>query len=347
MPKEEKNTSFETGIINLEDLAKNQHYRYQDIFYIEFHPEFKKELYSKIKEVAKTIRNLSKETGISFTRLWDQLTRVPISIEVLNKVSKYLVDKGHIKYSLKNIEKKIFYIKSSGSKSQKIYSPNLPIILKTKEGMRFIAHLYHDGGIGQYNRQPNYTNQSLDEIKGFLKDAQKLFGSFDRKITMWTNPRSKKNYYRISLPTIIGQILIRIGYTPGDKTKNNSPIFAFLENIEDKNLMSEYLTKAFNDDGFVRKRSIGLGQASLIKEKEMPSRVLLLDKLFLEKLNIKVRGPQLVQKYQNRHGLVTKYDIQIYSKKNIQQFYEQIKLIERKNKQIESYLLNWGQKKNS
>ncbi len=68
----------------------------------------------------------------------------------------------------------------------------------------------------------------------------------------------------------------------------------------------------------------------------------MLDKLFLEKLNIEVKGPKLTNRYNNRYGSVAKFCIYIYSKNNIKKFYENIKLIEHKQRKIEAYLLNWG-----
>ena len=279
---------MERGIINLSNLVKNEGYIYQDKFYIDLYPRYKRELFQTLIKESKTIRNLSKEINVSFTRVWDQLTRVSISIEVLNKLSNYLTDKGYNKFNINNIQRNILYIKSGGSKSQKLYNPKFPINLKTKEGIRFIAHLYHDGGIGEHNKQPLYINQSKEEILQFLKDSKKLFGDFRRKIKMgFGNGKEKRNYYAIHLPTVIGEIMIKIGYQAGDKTKQNTKIFKFIKSLEDEELICEFLSKAFNDDGFIGKRSIGLTQACLIdREKLSISNVLLLDKLLLEKLNI-------------------------------------------------------------
>ena len=167
--RNDKNTSSKTGIIHLENLVLNKNYEYQDKFYVELNPELKKELYKNLLKTCKTIKNLSKEINVKFTRLWDQLRRVPISIEMLNKISKYLVKRGYNEYKLKNLEKEILYIKSTGSKSQKVYNPKFPINLKTLEGLRFISHLYHDGSIGKFNKQPDTT---INTITSKLKNIQ-------------------------------------------------------------------------------------------------------------------------------------------------------------------------------
>ncbi|MCH8003441.1 MAG: hypothetical protein IH934_02320 [Nanoarchaeota archaeon] len=197
--------------------------------------------------------------------------------------------------------------------------------------MRFIAHIYHDGGIGEENRQPGYTNYSLEECKKFLDDAKNIFGDFDREIR-----RYKDGTYRVNLPTIMGDIMVSIGYTKGDKTKNNAKTFDFLNKINDRELISEFLAKAFNDDGWVGKRQVKLMQVSLIKNGiKKPSNVLLLDKLFLEKLGIKVIGPSLNGVYKNRYGNCSKYSINIYSKKQFKIFNKYIKLIDYKRKKLE------------
>ena len=151
-----------------------------------------------------------------------------------------MVINGYNEYSLNNIEKKISYIKCSGSNSDKIYNPKFPIKLNTKEGMRFISNLYHDGGIGEINRQPQYTNRSFKEVQEFLKDAQRLFGRFNREIKSRISKLSKREYFVINLPTVIGVILISIGYTSGDKTKNNLETFKFLGSIKSNILIREY-----------------------------------------------------------------------------------------------------------
>ena len=309
-------------------------------FYFELESSFRKQLFKDSLSIAKTVRNLSKEININYFNLWDAKTRTVISLSMLRRLSKFLIKNGFKQYAERSIEKHIIYIKN-GFSQEKVFI-KFPINLRTIEGMRFVSHLYHDGGSGKDNRQPNYTNQQISEVKEFLSDAQRLFGKFHRKIVYYTNPHSKEAYYRVNLPTVIGDIMVSVGYKAGDKTKQNPNTFKFLENIDNKELVSEFLSKAFNDDGSVGKRQINLGQASLINLKIKPSKVLLLDKLFLEKLNIKVNGPRLMGIYNNRHGKVSKFNISISSKEQISKFYENIKLIEYKQRKIEAYLLNWG-----
>ena len=170
-------TPHKTGLIHLRDLLEGKTYKYQDKFYIELNPKFRNEFYQTLLNGGRSITNIANETKIKFTRLWDQLNRTPLSIEILYKLSDYLIKKGYHKYSLEIIEKNILYIKSSGSNSQKVYHPKFPINLLTKEGVRFIAHLYHDGHIGYINKQPGYTNQSKEEIKVFKEKVS----SQDRK----------------------------------------------------------------------------------------------------------------------------------------------------------------------
>ena len=338
--RNDKNTSSKTGIIHLENLVLNKNYEYQDKFYVELNPELKKELYKNLLKTCKTIKNLSKEINVKFTRLWDQLRRVPISIEMLNKISKYLVKRGYNEYKLKNLEKEILYIKSTGSKSQKVYNPKFPINLKTLEGLRFISHLYHDGSIGKFNKQPQYTNQSKKEVQEFLRDSIKLFGDFKREIKYdFGHGIKKKKYFIINLPTVIGEIMIKAGFIPGDKTRNNPEVFTFIKKLSNKKMISEFITKAFNDECHVRDREITLGQSTLIKGIPRPSKILLLDNLLLKRLGIRTRKVKLAGKYINKDGLVAKFILGIYSKQDLSNFNKSVKLIRYKRDKLEEYLI--------
>ena len=324
--------SIENGIFHLSDLKIVKNVQSEQ-FYFELKKDYKKKLFQKALSISKTVRNLSKSTDIMYFNLWDCIKRTPISLTNIKKLSEFLIKNGFVEFSFGEIEKNIEYIKG-GFTPEKIYRPKFPINLATKKGMRFIAHLYHDGGIGKGNRQPGYTNYSLEECKGFLDDAKNIFGNFNRKIRKY-----KDGTYRVNLPTIIGDIMISIGYTAGDKTKNNAETLDFLNNINNKELISEFLEKAFNDDGYVRDREIGLFQVSLNKNGiKKPSNVLLLDKLFLEKLGLKVHGPNLRKIYKNRYGQCSGYIINVYSKSQLRKFNKHVKLIDRKRKRLEKYL---------
>lgn len=324
----------EKGAFHLKDLVSRFNQNGTESIYIEFEPEFKRNLFKDILKISKTVTNLSKETNIKFTKLFDQLTRCPFSLTTLRRLSDILVKNGYLNYSLEVLEKEIYYIKSGGSNSERIFYPHFPINLITKEGMRFISHIYHDGSIGKGNKQPHYRNYSKEECLEFLKDSQKLFGKTSRKLS-----KNQDGTYSIHLPTIIGEIMIAIGYVSGDRTKQNPNTFEFLEDIDDKELLSGFLAKAFNDDGYICKRSAGLQQSSLIKDGlKQPSNILLLDKLFLEKLGIKVNGPILKEVYKNRHGECTNYKIDIYSKENLRLFNQHIHLIDYKKKKLETFL---------
>lgn len=325
---------IENGIFHLSDLKIVKNIQSEQ-FYFELKKDYKKKLFQKALSISKTVRNLSKSTDINYFNLWDCIKRAPTSLTNLKKLSAFLIKNSFAEFSLEEIEKNIECIKG-GFTPEKIYQPKFPISLATKSGMRFLAHIYHDGSIGKENRQPLYVNQSLSECKEFLEDAKNIFGYFNREIKKF-----RDGTYRMYLPTIIGDIMTSIGYTPGDKTRNNSNTLNFLNNIYEKELISEFLAKAFNDDGFIGNRGIGLYQVSLIKDGiKKPSNVLLLDKLFLERLGLKVHGPKLKTLYKNRHGQCSGYIINIYSKYQLKIFNKHIKLIDRKRKKLEKYLNN-------
>ena len=223
-----------------------------------------------------------------------------------------------------------------GFTPEKIYQPKFPINFATRSGMRFLAHLYHDGSIGKLNRQPHYVNKSFDQCKEFLEDSKDVFGSFDRKIVL-----RKDGTYSINLPTIIGDLLVSLGYTPGDRTVNNAETLEFLNSITDKQLIAEFLSRAYNDEGYVGKRLLGIAQVSLIKNGvvKIPN-VLLLDKLYLEKLQIKNLKLSVSEIYTNRHGKCAKFVLNVYSKEYLRIFADNVKLIDYKRKKLENYLNN-------
>ncbi len=332
MIKKLNNKKSSKGTLHLSDLKIVKNIQSEQ-FYFKLKKEYHERLFKKALSISKNVKNLAKETNINYFNLWDSIKRTPISLSNINKLFKFLVKNDSNEFSLEGIEKNIEYIKG-GFTNEKVHNPNFPFNFLSKEGMRFIAHLYHDGCIGKDNRQPHYINQSLEECKGFLEDSKKIFGKISRVIK-----KNKSGTHSVHLPTIIGDIIISLGYVPGDKTKNNAKTFKFLNDIQDKSLISEYLAKAFNDDGYVLKRGIGLQQSSLIKkDKLVPSNILLLDKKFLERIGIKVLGPTLKNKYKNRYGICANFRIDIYSKENIRKFHDSIKLIDYKRKKIEKFL---------
>ena len=334
-----KSSPSKTGILNLSDLIVIKNTQSEQ-FYFGLNESYKRELFETALSITGTIRELSKEIRINYFNLWDCIKRAPISLSNLQKISSFLVKKGYVKFSLKEIEKNLEYIKG-GFTNEKVCNPKFPINFLTKEGMRLISHIYHDGGIGENNRQPHYKNYSLTECEEFLSDANFLFGEINRKVM-----KDKEDIHYVRLPTIIGDLLILAGYSPGDKTKNNPKTFEFLKNITDKELIGQFLAKAFNDDGCVGKRGLYLEQSSLIKEGiKNPSNVLLVDKFFLEKLGLTVSGPKLYKIYPNRYGHCTKYGIAVYRKEQLKRFNDYVKLIDHKKEKLEKYL-NSGYKLN-
>ncbi len=108
-----------TGKIYLKDLVKNKNYKKYDLFYIELKPKFKKQLYQELLKKSKTITSLSKRLNIKFTRLWDQLTRVPISLEILKKLSDYLTKHDTINLIKPKQEKIENYLLNWGLRTRK------------------------------------------------------------------------------------------------------------------------------------------------------------------------------------------------------------------------------------
>lgn len=329
-----KNKTFERGILNLKDLKviKNKQ---SEQFYFGLQEKYKKRMFDCAINISGSIRDISNILNVNYFNLWDSIKRSPISLSLLQKVSSFLVKSGFEQFSLEIIQKNIQFLKG-GFTSDRIEHPNFPINFRTIPAMNVVSHLYHDGGIGFINRQPLYRNKSFEECNNFLDDAKLVFGSFNRKVVS-----CKDGTFTVHLPTVIGDLLILMGFVAGDKTKNNADVLPFLYHITEKDLLSTFLAKAFNDDGFVGKRSVSLAQASLIKTNlKKPSNVLLLDKLFLERLGLNVAGPTLAKTYPNRFGICTLYSISIYSKEQLRYFNKHVNLIDYKKRKLENFLNN-------
>ena len=324
--------NISNGFLSLYDIRTVQNIQSEQ-FYFKFKEDFHNTLFEKALFVSKNIRQLSKDTQIDYWNLWDCIKRrCPISLTNLRKISNYMTINGFPEYNLNLFEKNIHYIKGGFTKD-KVYFPNFPINLKTPEAMRFLGHLYHDGSIGSVNRQPAYVNKSLDQCKEFLEDAKSIFGQFDRKIV-----KEKDGTFRVHLPTVIGDLMANFGYIIGNRTKQNPPVLKFLLGVKDKHLISQFLASAFSDEGHNEKRGMGLTQACLTSEEGVFSNVILLDKLFLERLGIEVKGPRLACNYINRYGSCKTHVISVYSKKNLSIFAKKIMMIYYKRKKLEAYV---------
>ncbi|MFH1823316.1 MAG: hypothetical protein ABH817_01195 [archaeon] len=310
------------GKIHISDLKIKKN-KQSENFYFELEKKFKENLFKDALSITKFVTKLAKEIGIKSHNLEDIKTRKVISLNTLKKMSVFLIKNGFKQYSLKKIEKKISYIKG-GFTQNKIYI-KFPVNLKCKEGIRLISHLYHDGGIGKKNRQPKFTNKIRKEVEKFILDGRKIFGRFDRKVKENRN-KGGNIVYIAELPTVIGDILISIGYGKGDKTKNNPKIFGFLNRLKEKNLISIFISTAINDDGHIGNRVVSIQQSTLIKKgKKKVSNILMLDKLMLEKLGLVVVGPKIAGTYKNRYGICANFKISFYGKNQFNKFYKTAK----------------------
>ncbi len=194
-----------------------------------------------------------------------------IRLDVLDKLLKENM------LSWENVKKNVKELR--GTLGGKILNPKFPFYFATKAGVRLMAAMLGDGCLDSYYRV-HYANSNTYLIKGFLNDIQTIFG-YDTKHNIRINPHGK-NVYIVSLPTIYGRIISKVGLFPGRKVENNPEIPIFIFKLR-KNLISEFLSQIFDDEGNVNlcSRHLKINFALLNSEKE--SKLMLgLEKLFLK-----------------------------------------------------------------
>ena len=353
------------SIIHLEDIKSKTLSKYENC-YIELKPKFKKELFEEAMKLSpgKSLYSLSKILDVKSATLWASKDRGSIPLTLLIKLSNLLTSKGYKKFSLRNLEKHIEFIKGGGATPTKIYKPKFPFDLETPAGIRILSKMYHDGGI-KSNGQSFYCNADIALLTQFYKDVEAVFGKMKLKI-------AKSRYCSIvCLPHLISAILEIAGVHKGGKVINNPSPPSWIEDVE-KNLIIEFIRSAMDDEGCMGERQITMNIAldiddKLTKEEKeklisLPLRqrtntlksyigdnpiefipnILMFDKNLIEKLGIKVREPELEKCYINKEDrLRAIWKIAISSKKNLQKFHEEIGFkIKRKQEKLKDYLEN-------
>lgn len=296
------NNSKETGIIHLWDLPEK-------ITYLELNKEYKKKLLETARKLTKgKWNNLARKINIPIpndngSTLIRNFRRGSLtSLNLIKKLSKFLIENNKNKFSLDNIERNVSQL-SVRKRNSRIINPKFPINFNSKEGAIIISCLYHDGGISVRDLEPFYANTSKKLRRRFLKSVNFLIGEM-RVI-------SKKKYdsHEVCCPKILGIILTTIGLIPGKRSINNPELPKFVFRYKNE-LIYEFLSQAIADDGWVYcpKNKFGFIGFNFtidltkypddLKEKikrdkilDYIPNVLLCDKRLFERIGVKVEGP--------------------------------------------------------
>lgn len=288
----------EIGIVHLWDLPEKE-------IYLDFENSYKGGLLNTARILAGGKWNdLPRKIGIPLLHHGDSAIRSfrrgkLASLFLIKKVSKFLVDKKEIKFSLDEIEKNVLCIACKNSK-QKIFYPRFPINFNTREGAIIISAMFHDGGITTRDFAPFYSNINKGMIKRVSDAIEKLIGNV---------PFNIRKGKEIDFPKPLGLIFVSLGLVPGKRQINNPEFPQFIFNYSN-DLICEFLSQAIADDGYIycpkknfgyiafnftidlTKLSIGLRQN--VKNNKLVDylpNVLLCDKNLFERLGVSVGGP--------------------------------------------------------
>jgi hypothetical protein len=337
--------SASTGVVHFWELPREK-------TYIKLDDSYKKEIFGKAKSLSGTWVGLGRKLNLHINEnsyscgILRGILRGGnnIRLDILLRLSDYLVLNGLENYEKKSTEKHIVAIttKHSPKGYGGILNPKLPFNFNEKEGGIIIAAFLHDGGID--NRfLPNYRSEVSYKLRKQVKDAAaSILGDIRIKIS------EPKNRMQIYFPKIVGLILTSgLGMKHGRKVLTNPGIPKFIFNTKEET-RAAFIAQAFDDDGYVRgslkqknislKLSIDLSHVmrskrnAILKESsiEYAPRLLLDNMKLLGTLGIETTKPICTEEYfgvQNEKRMYRyKWNIDIFGKRNIQTFAEKIKL---------------------
>lgn len=368
MEESKKVKKMAKSIIHLKDIEPKNFGMFENC-YVELEPNIKRKLFDKATELSprKSLVSLSEMLNMKLHNLSDGKNRNPIRLTILKKLSDLLVSKGYEKFSLKNIEKNIKYIKGTGQ-ATRIFRPKFPFDFATPEGVRIISKLFHDGGIWK-NRQPYYRNSDHSLIDEFCEDVKNVFGKL--KIVIGKDSKGMK----VALPRLIGDIFELTGYRLGSKVLGNPSPPSWVKNL-DVDLIKEFIRVAMDDEGSVGNRSVVLclsvdvtsfiplklrnrllklaeiERTRLLRNyyqeypeffKNCKSKILLFDKKLIEKLGVETSDLKIYTCYTDKKNekLRITWSIYIYGKDNLAKFNEKIGFkLNHKKVKLKEYLKN-------
>ena len=244
----------EIGIIHLWDLPENK-----------VSLGIKEEYLKNLLEIAKRLAggkwiNISKKINLPLpkdgfsTPIRSMRRKNVVGLDVLKKLSYFLVSNGHNKFSLENIEKNLLFLKSRMGNAGAIVNPKFPINFNSKEGMHVISCLLHDGGIDTRNLEAFYSNLNKELKDDFYISVKKVVGEI--------GTISESHIYKeIVFPKILGIILVFLGLVPGKRQINNPKFPKFILDLS-KELKFKFLSHAIADDGWVYNPKKGFGYVS-------------------------------------------------------------------------------------
>ncbi|MBW2984287.1 LAGLIDADG family homing endonuclease [Candidatus Woesearchaeota archaeon] len=321
-----------TGIVDLWDLPHN-------LVYIKLNKEFEIRLKNTLLRIGKTKKYVSLFIGIPFDKFRGLFRGQAKSLTFFEKLINFLYIKNRFEIGHEEVSKNVSWI-GSRSEGKGIANPKLPFNFNSVEGATIVSAILHDGGISKEpTTNPSYRNYEKILRNNLMGSAESVVGDI----------HIKSNISRITFPKILGTILIHgIGMSSGSKTVSNQEIPAFILNGTEE-VKGAFLRQAFDDDGsvYLRENDNGGREINLantvdvshlspdlcyeIKNKnlsEYSSNVIKQNKLLLENLGIKVKGPIFKREYKTNKGEIRHtWRIHITYKNDFRIFQDKIGLL--------------------
>lgn len=290
--------SATNGIVNLQDLPS-------DKICIRLPSDIQRDMVRTALKFSKNRYRLAKEIDVKEANLRDlELSRFKsITLSIIIKLSKFLVNQGYSEYSLEKLEGKIDLIKAKFV-GIPIIKPKFPIDFNCKKGFQIVSAILFDGGITA-NFIPIYVNLEEKLIDKFVANIKKVIGDFEITGNV-KKKNNSENVYRITLPKVIGYILSYGLKVPiGNKTMRDPSIPRFVVN-GNKKFQKAFLQQAFDDEGTVvlgikdgSGRAVRFSQSN--SEKIPPVRLTQLKRMLI-RLNVIALGPYFVSMYIDKEG---------------------------------------------
>lgn len=326
--------SEKDGIAHFYGLPQNE-------VYIELKPDFKTMILPAIKLHYRTYAKAAKTLNIPRYEFQIFANGHSRPLSFILKLVQLLYPKDPT-FSLKTFEQNI---KSLSSKAgHKILDPKLPFNFNTKEGVRIIASVLHDGSLTK-TFHFDYTNIKRTLITRLKKAVKFVIGDIAPNENVIPN-NSINPLICIRYPNIVGYILYTLGIKPGDKVTNDINVPEFIFKLPE-NLISEFLGQSIAEDGSFhfnmknRARSMSIAYAKdiagLDEERKrkiesfesVPKIIHDITKLF-ETLGIEINGPYFMKENLSKRSGKLRYThswfVSIDNKENLEKLYKKVKI---------------------
>jgi len=311
-------------------------------------------LFNCIKRCAGSLYKASKLTGVHrpTIRLLRLKPSKPIRVDILGKLTDYLVKCGHVEFSMNKLEDKIEWI--GHPLSWGVTNPKLPFRLNTTDAVRVIAAMFNDGYVGGDGAEGHgvmhYYNENFALRSEVITSAVDAFGGDEDSYPV----RRHRGDHYVVFPSVIRDLMKQIGVPTGSKVNHNSHIPPLIYASKRPDLWRAWLRQAADDEGGVRfrpkaksrhvywRRCIGLKPEFPVeikrREKSFPElndllrkvvthcvpHLLIEEKELLKRLGVECKvHPSSVYKVKTG-GYRAKWELYIGGRKNLEKFHRAV-----------------------